>query len=290
MLTRRLAEAEEKVMAAQDVVAFCRGTMGSLSEAAMAMVDGDSVVICLSVYTALSLIWTLARLTHIWWTGPNGGRFPPDVTAAWLFATAVHYLWTRCRDKLASCFQEKHIAPDQTANMDKIRAYLNRSATREAVRTPEEAGPSSNCLQGPSFLLVNMSETANRGRPLVDMSTRPYLPVPTAVLANRVENWVDNSADSGRVSAPSSEITSHSAHGAMSDMPEGGHFSESDGLNAYVSEDSEDTSTVRGHSEGTSDLDAYYDTVADSVDTATPQVSNLSCNALNLVHFMGQCN
>jgi len=30
--------------------------------------------------------------------------------------------------------------------------------------------------------------------------------------------------------------------------------------------------------------------VADSVDTATPQVSNLSFNALNLVHFMGQCN
>ena len=132
-----------------------------------------------------------------------------------------------------------------------------------------------------------MSETANRGRPLVDMSTRPYQPVPTTVLSNRVENWVEESADSGRVSAPTSEIT---AHGTMSDMPEGGHFSDNEGVNIYVSEDSEDTSTVRGHSEGTSDLDAYYDTVADSVDTATPQVSNLSCNALNLVHFMGQCN
>ncbi len=77
-LTRKLAEAEEKVVATQDVVAICTETMGSLSEV-VAMVDGDSVVICLAVYTALSLLWTVARLTHIWWTGPTGGLWLTDI-------------------------------------------------------------------------------------------------------------------------------------------------------------------------------------------------------------------
>jgi len=280
-MTRRLAETEEKVMAAQDVVAFCKGTMGSLSEAALALVDGDGVVICLSIYTALSLLWTLARLTHIWWTGPNGGRFPPDVTAAWLFATVIQYLWTKCRDKLTSCFQEKHISPDQSANMDRIRAYLNRTGTREAVRTVEEAGPSTTGLQGPSFMLVNMSETAGRRNPLVDMSTRPFLPVPTAVLSNRVEEWVEENADSGRLSAPTSEITSHSAHIAASGsgVSLGGHSSDNEDGYASVPEENEDgssqASTVRENSDRTSDLDVQYDVAANPMDSAAPQVSNL---------------
>ena len=281
-MTRRLAETEEKVMTAQDVVAFCKGTMGSLSEAALALVDGDSVVICLSIYTALSLLWTLARLTHIWWTGPNGGRFPPDVTAAWLFATVIQYLWTKCRDKLTSCFQEKHVSPDQSANVARLRAYLNRTGNREADRLPEEAGPSTTGLQGPSFLLVNMSETADRRNPLVDMSTRPFLPVPTAVLSNRVVDWVNDSADSGRLSAPTSEIASHSAHftASGSGVSVRGHPSDNEDGYASVHEDNEDSSsqasTVREKSSGTSDLDANYDEVACSVDSAVPQVSNLS--------------
>ncbi len=173
------------------------------SALASAMVDGDSVVICLAVYTALSLLWTVARLTHIWWTGPTGGRFHPDVIATWLFVTAIQYLWAQCKSRYVSCSTGESSSAAQSARVAKLRAYISRNLNREGnTDTQEEETPSRTGLQGPSFHLVDMSGAVDANRDQVAQPTGPFISVPTICLNARIEQWVEESADSGRNSAP----------------------------------------------------------------------------------------
>jgi len=264
-LTRKLAEAEEKVVATQDVVAICTETMGSLSEV-VAMVDGDSVVICLAVYTALSLLWTVARLTHIWWTGPTGGRFHPDVIATWLFVTAIQYLWAQCKSRYVSCSTGETTSAAQSARVAKLRAYLSRNLTREGnTNTQEEETPSRTGLQGPSFHLVDMSGAVDANRDQVAQPTGPFVSVPTICLNARIEQWVEESADSGRNSAPTSALGSDPITASDSVSNENYY--------SAVNEEDAQSSTLCGTASGKSDLDAPLESATGLLSITNTQVS-----------------
>ena len=63
----------------EEVAVNCREAVETLVETAAVLCDGDGAVIGLSAYLAVSMLWGLARIIYFWWTGPEGGRFPPDV-------------------------------------------------------------------------------------------------------------------------------------------------------------------------------------------------------------------
>lgn len=258
-------------VAVHDVVAICKGTLGSFTEVVVEMVRDDSLVTCLAIYTTLSLIWTVARLTHIWWTGPTGGRFPPDVAVSGLIVIIGQYLRDQCRERISACSSVDNISSTQTEKIARLRAYLGRAGDKESAVVNQTTEHSKNGLPGPSYRLSTVSETVNRGANLSEGPTVSYLPVPSAVLTDRVAEWVERSADSGLATVPSSLLNSSTGVTNYGDLPDGGsshHEEESQG-STLCGTDTNGTSNACG----TSDLDSPSGSLNSQV-----RFVNLLCN------------
>jgi hypothetical protein len=220
-LSRELEEVKTLDMA--EVVVLCKENWESISDSMLEMVKDDSVTICLSVYTGLSLLWGLLRLVHMKCTGPAGGRFPPDVAFFWLITLTSHYIWNKCTKSDISGEGEESVSSAQSDRHAQLRACLERNINNiRLARAHVNILHTTTSMPGPSFDLSAVNETGARIRPLSIHTMSSYLPVATIPLTDRVEAWVEESADSGRPSAPTSELQSDSGTTLIGDAPEEG--------------------------------------------------------------------
>jgi len=184
-------------LTSQDVMAVCRGTAATMA----VLVEGDSLLVFLAVYAALSFTWGVARLAYNWWSGPTGGRFPPDVLTTYLFSTAGQYIWAAGKRKIASFSSRgSGSAEQQPDRVAQIRAYLCRTKKKKNTTVLEEAEQSGTGMPGPAFQESFVSEKTDlcKSARLV----RPNLDLPSPILADRVEEWVESTAALGAAADP----------------------------------------------------------------------------------------
>ena len=139
----------------------CREAVETLVETAAVLCDGDGAVIGLSAYLAVSMLWGLARIIYFWWTGPEGGRFPPDtLLTEWVVAV--------CRRLVTAVLQRL----SQAAAVRTGVARADNGAMTSAVLPDADSSSSSDDsltgitgLQGPAFW-----QTANTGLSLEQAS------------------------------------------------------------------------------------------------------------------------
>ncbi len=218
-LSRELEEV--KLLDVAEVVTLCKANWESISDSMLEMVEDDSLTICLSVYTGLSLLWGLLRLVHMRCTGPAGGRFPPDVAFLWLITVTSHYIWDKCTKRDISGEGEESVSSAQSDRHARMRACLERNINNIRVaRAHVNILHTATSMPGPSFDLSTVNESGARIRPLSIHTMSSYLPVATIPLTDRVEAWVEESADSGRPSAPTSELQSDNGSTLIGDAPE----------------------------------------------------------------------
>ena len=184
-------------MTSQDLMAVYRDTAATMA----VLAEGDSLLIFLAVFAVISSIWSVARMSYHWWSGPTGGRFPPDVLATYLFSTAGQYIWAAGKRRMAS-FSARGTgsAEQQPDRVAQIRAYLCRTKKKKDTDVLEEAEQVETGMPGPAFQASFVSE-------LTDMCksarlVRPNLDLPSPILADRVEEWMESSAALGAAADP----------------------------------------------------------------------------------------
>jgi hypothetical protein len=219
-LSRELEEV--KTLDVAEVVILCKENWESISDSMLELVRDDSATICLAVYTGLSLLWGILRLVHMKCTGPSGRRFPPDEAFLWLITVTFHYVWDRCTKNDISGEGEESVSSAHSDRQARLRAFLEHS--RNNVRVAQarvNIMHAATSMPGPSFNLATINETGAQIRPLSIHTLSSYLPVATLPLNERVGTWVEDSADSGRPSAPTSELQSDGDTTLIGDAPEG---------------------------------------------------------------------
>jgi hypothetical protein len=117
----------------------------SLVEAAAVLCDGEGAVIGLSAYLAVSMLWGLARIIYYWWTGPAGGRFPPDVFLTEWVVTMCRRLVMAVRQRLS-----------QAAAVRAGGARADNGAMTSAVSVADSSSSDDSLtgvtgLRGPAF-------------------------------------------------------------------------------------------------------------------------------------------
>lgn len=241
---------KERLGNVQDVVGLCKDSMDTISDSVMGVVTDSNILVCLCVYTALSLLWTVTRLTYIWWKGPNGGHFPPDVLCVRVLISAGHYLSEKFKSRSSVSLCEENDLPvnsEQAARIASLKELIRQAVARKRNnRNPEEVDPYITGMPGPSYRLATDAEAGAKSNPLAPLPIAVFRSAPSVILLDRVTEWVEESADSGRASVPTSDMDSMAGH--ASDVPEERSSSPGEGSTA---------STMCGEStSGTSNLDS----------------------------------
>ena len=154
-LTSQLQELQQLVDGVQNVASSCTGALGSLGDAAAVFLDSGSAVIGLTAYVAVSMLWGLARVVHHCWTGPNGGRFPPDAFMAALFIRVVYGCWTAVKIKLSQPLTVRLPATGAVSNS--FRRVARGSQVEEVIDS-EMPWASQTGIPGPAFSCTMISE------------------------------------------------------------------------------------------------------------------------------------
>lgn len=188
--------------------AVCEGSLESLKDLAEDLVDMEEVIVGLSIYVALSLVWGVARVFYFWRMGPTRGHFPPDELVARLVLVILQTCLRLCRRGWAGPEPREgeprpNILAAIAADLRRRNAATCTSGTESESAYYEDVEMPTTGLAGPAFNHPLSAILPPVERVLAARLVQPVCANPTPVLVNRTEEWVEETAVRKGVSAPS---------------------------------------------------------------------------------------
>lgn len=183
-LTRKVTEARR----AAEAVFLCEEALASLEEAVGSSIGQEEVLIALAVYTALSMVWGLARVIYAWKYGPQGGRFPPDELFAQLIITMTFACLNFCRTRLEKEEPRVAIVPATAPGIEMLTIHSRKDLEE---RTEDDAEANGTGLQGPAYYVL---DRPSKNLQLRTRLTQIFQSAPSPVLKDATSEWVEATA------------------------------------------------------------------------------------------------
>jgi hypothetical protein len=160
------------------------------------MMDGDIMVVLMWIYIACSLVWGLCRVAHHWWTGPTGGRFPPDAFVAVICLRGCALVWAAVKARLEGTAAVK--APSAKAAKNPFRKAARQFHRRNSSAS-EVSRASQSGFPGPAFTQTLISELSQADSCRAVGVTATHVTKLSPILMDNLDSWVEESSSARAV-------------------------------------------------------------------------------------------